>query len=47
MAVGVYVTDDPCTLRGDALIQTLHDLERAQTELDALRITVIRQADDQ
>src|SRR5215217_8792151 len=47
MAVRVLMTEDPRTLRGDALIQTLNDIERAQTELDALRIAVIQQADDE
>src|SRR3954451_15762810 len=47
MAVELHIGGEVNTLHGDELIQTLKDIEQVQRELDALRIAVIRQADDQ
>src|SRR4051812_31390721 len=47
MAVRLHIARDVRTLCGDALIQALNDVERAQRELDAFRIALVRQAHDQ
>src|SRR5215213_7544055 len=46
MAVRLHVTRDVSTLCGNELIQNLKDVERAQAELDGLRIALVRRADE-